>query len=363
MSGARWMRGAVSIALAAVLAGCTAPPPSAPPTTPVAPETTASAPPLTEPETLVADLDAPWSVAFLGEIVLISERDSGDILEVTPGGTRVLGTVTDLYTESEAGLLGLAVDAQQRLYAYSTTREGNRIQRFAVEGAPGSLRLGAPGTIGSGIPHASNHNGGRIAFGPDGMLYATTGDAADRPLSRDLDSLAGKILRMTPDGAVPADNPFPGSLVYSYGHRNPQGLAWSADGTLYASEFGQNTWDELNLIVPGGDYGWPEVEGIAGDRRYIDPIAQWSPGDASPSGIAIVDETIYIAGLRGQRLHVVPMSDPDAAVERYVGEFGRLRAAIAGPDGTLWLLTNNTDGRGEPAPGDDQLIRVPLGAP
>ncbi len=352
---------AVSVVLVAGLTSCgtpadpvlTSPPPLITPT-----PTTAA---LSEPETLLTDLDAPWSVTFFGSTVLVSERDTGNILEVVGGKTRVIGTVADLYTRSEAGLLGLAVDDRGRLYAFSTGDRGNRIQRFELRGDPGSLSLGPAETILDGIPHAGNHNGGRIAFGPDGMLYATTGDAGDRGLSRNLNSLAGKILRMTPDGTVPAGNPFPGSLVYSYGHRNPQGIAWAADGTLYAAEFGQNTWDELNLIVPGGDYGWPEVEGIAGDRRYIDPVLQWRTSDASPSGIAIIGDRVYVASLRGERLHVVPLGDPSAAEERYVGEFGRLRDAVAAPDGTLWLLTNNTDGRGSPASGDDRLIRVGAG--
>ncbi len=355
----------VLAAISLVAAGCRAPSPPAtnppPPSTesPSANPTTSPGP--VEPESLITGLAAPWSVTFFEDAVLISERDTGNILEVTGGQTRVVGTVTDLYTRNEAGLLGLAVDAQGRLYAFSTGNSGNRIQRFELRGAPGALTLGPAETILSGIPHGNTHNGGRIAFGPDGMLYATTGDAGERSHSRDRESLAGKILRMTPDGAVPADNPIPGSLVYSYGHRNPQGIAWASDGTLVAAEFGQNIWDELNVITPGGDYGWPVVEGIAGDARFIDPVLQWQPSAASPSGIAIIGDVVYIAGLRGQRLHVVPLSDISAAQERYLGEFGRLRDAIAAPDGTLWLLTNNTDGRGSPVPGDDRLIRVAAG--
>ncbi|TDO51715.1 glucose/sorbosone dehydrogenase [Kribbella sp. VKM Ac-2527] len=249
---------------------------------------------------------------------------------------------------------------EQPRFLHSTAADGNRIQRFTLEGNPGALRLGAPETILERLPSASYHNGGRIAFGPDGMLYATVGDAGDRESAQDLDALSGKILRMTPTGGVPRNNPFPGSLVYSYGHRNPQGIAWAADGTMYASEFGQNTWDELNTIRPGANYGWPIVEGIAGRREYVDPLQQWSPADASPSGIAVHDDTIVIANLRGQRLRVVPTDRPATSTERFAGTYGRLRDVTNAPDGTLWILTNNTDGRGNPRPDDDHIFRTPL---
>ena len=153
-----------------------------------------------------------------------------------------------------------------------------------------------------GLPAAGNHNGGRIAFGPDGMLYAGAGDAAQGDRAQDLDSLGGKILRMTPDGGIPDDNPFAGSLVYSYGHRNVQGLAWTEDGTMFATEFGQDTWDELNIIEAGGNYGWPIVEGQGGGDEFIDPVQQWRPDAASPSGMAIIGGTIFIANLRGEVL-------------------------------------------------------------
>lgn len=363
--GTEFGTAAIVAAICAVaLLGCGAPPPppptSAPPAataTPAPGDTTAPA----GPEVVASGLSAPWSVAFGEDVVLISERDSGDIREIVADTTRVVGNVEGLYTHGEAGLLGIAIAEPDLLYAYSTTPGGNRVQRFALNGKPGGLSLGSAETILDGIPHGSTHDGGRIAFGPDGMLYVTTGDAGDKRHSQDLRSLGGKVLRMTPDGEAPTDNPFPGSLVWSYGHRNPQGIAWSADGTMFASEFGQDTWDELNIITRGGNYGWPQVEGIADDDRFIDPVQQWRPTDASPSGIAIVGDTIYIANLRGQRLRAVPVPDPTSSTERFTGEFGRLRDAVAAPDGTLWLLTNNTDGRGSPASDDDRLIRVPVG--
>ena len=317
--------------------------------------------PAGNPSVVVTGLRAPWSVALLGETALISERDDGRILEVLPTGTtRLVGTVEGVTHRGESGLLGLAVDDQDALYAYSTGPNGNRIQRYELTGRPGSLGLGTVTTILDGLPSARTHNGGRIAFGPDGMLYATVGDAGRPEKAQEVGVLAGKILRMTPDGGVPAGNPFPGSLVYSYGHRNPQGIAWAADGTMFASEFGQNTWDELNIITPGANYGWPVVEGIERDARFVDPVQQWNPGQASPSGIAIVGGTIFIANLRGRVLRAVPVASPSTSVEFYHDEFGRIRAVEVSPEGDLWFLTNNTDGRGQPSADDDRLMGVPL---
>ncbi|MEZ5189593.1 MAG: PQQ-dependent sugar dehydrogenase [Schumannella sp.] len=208
---------------------------------------------------------------------------------------------------------------------------------------------------------------GRTAFGPDGMLYATTGDAGDPDSAQDESSLSGKILRMTPTGGVPDDNPFPGSLVYSLGHRNPQASPDTRTGQLWAAEFGQDTWDEFNRIEPGGNYGWPVVEGTAADGTasagYIDPWAQWPTDEASPSGLTYIDGTFFLAGLGGERLWAIYV-DEDAgradAVAWYAGEYGRLRDVAPGPDGSLWILTNNTDGRGSPREGDDRILQVRL---
>ncbi|WP_104116827.1 sorbosone dehydrogenase family protein [Arthrobacter sp. B1805] len=310
---------------------------------------------------ITTGLALPWSMAFLGDTLLISERDTARIVELdSAGNRREVGTVEGVRHGGEGGLLGLAVDDQDRLYAYSTGTDGNRIQRLTLDGSPGSLALGDAETLVDDLPSSSNHNGGRIAFGPDGMLYAGVGDAGEPESAQDLDSLAGKILRMTPDGEVPADNPYPGSLVFSHGHRNVQGLAWAADGTMFASEFGQNTWDELNITEAGENYGWPVVEGIADEDGFVDPVQQWSPADASPSGITVADNTVFIANLRGERLRAVPVSDPTTSTEYLVGEYGRLRAVMEAPDGRLWVLTNNTSGRGNPQPGDDRIVSIDL---
>lgn len=313
-----------------------------------------------EEVTIVENLDAPWSIAFDEGTALISERDSARIVEVASDGeVREVGRIDDVAAGGEGGLLGIAVD-DGWLYAYSTGAEGNRVQRFALLGPLGSLELGEPETILAGIPAATSHNGGRIGFGPDGMLYVTVGDAGDPGRAQDQESLSGKILRVTPDGDIPADNPFEGSPVYSLGHRNPQGLTWADDGTLYASEFGQDTWDELNVIEAGSNYGWPTVEGIAGRDGFIDPVRQWTPDAASPSGIAFARGSIFVANLRGERLREVPLDDLAASAEHYTGEYGRLRDVTVAPDGALWLLTNNTDGRGDSVHGDDRVIRLPL---
>lgn len=310
--------------------------------------------------TVTEKLEAPWSIAFHGSSALVSERDSARILEIGADGThREVGIVDGVEASGEGGLLGIAVREEQ-LFAYFTTAHDNRIERFDLTGEPGALVLGSGTTILTGMPAAANHNGGRIAFGPDAMLYATVGDAGNRPTAQDRASLGGKILRMTPDGRVPADNPIPGSLVYSYGHRNPQGITWAPDGRMFASEFGQNTWDELNLIEPGGNYGWPEVEGIAGRAGFIDPVQQWKPSEASPSGMTDVDGFVYLANLRGERLRRVPLDDPTSSTELLNGAYGRLRDVAVAPDGSLWLLSNNTDGRGDPAAGDDRIVRLEL---
>ncbi|GAB2614093.1 PQQ-dependent sugar dehydrogenase [Streptomyces capparidis] len=318
--------------------------------------------------TVATDLDTPWGLAFLpGGDALVASRDTGEVVRVSEGGRkRTVGTVPGVRTADggEGGLLGLAVaptfEQDRYVYAYYTAERDNRIVRMKLEGD----RLGRPATVLAGIPSGTNHIGGRIAFGPDGMLYAGTGERYDADLAQDRSSLGGKILRMRPDGEPAPGNPFPGSVVYSLGHRNVQGLAWDDQGRLWASEFGQNRWDELNLIRPGGNYGWPEVEGKAdgsADRdEYVDPVAQWSTEEASPSGIAYADGAVWLAGLRGRRLWMVPVDGERAGKPKalFTGEYGRLRTVARAADGSLWLSTSNTDGRGTPGADDDRLLRL-----
>jgi glucose/arabinose dehydrogenase len=218
-----------------------------------------------EPTDVVTGLEAPWSVVRLDSgSSFVSLRDSGRVVELTGDGSlRDVATLDGVVHDGESGLLGLAVLAgsPSYLYAYLTTADDNRIVRAPITGDPGSYGLGPVEEVFTGIPAASNHDGGRIAFGPDGMLWATTGDASDDDAAQDETSLGGKVLRLSPTGAVPSDNPMPGSPVWSLGHRNPQGITWDAWGGGWAAEFGQDTWDELNSLAPGANYGWPEVEG------------------------------------------------------------------------------------------------------
>ncbi|GAB2922674.1 PQQ-dependent sugar dehydrogenase [Nonomuraea fastidiosa] len=313
-------------------------------------------------EVSVTGLQVPWGLAFLPDgSALVSERSTGRIMQVRPGQTPTpVATISGVRASGESGLLGIAVSpayAQDGwVYAYFTSTAGdNRLVR---------LKLSAPQTqevLFSGVPSGTIHDGGRIAFGPDGMLYIATGDAGNTSNAQNLNSPAGKILRMTPEGGVPDGNPFPGSRVWSYGHRNVQGLAWDDEGRMYASEFGQNTWDEVNQIVAGGNYGWPVCEGRCGNSSYRDPIVTWSTAEASPSGLTYADGALYVAALRGQRLWTIPLNagTPGTPVAELRSSYGRLRAVAAGPDGHLWVATSNRDGRGAPVAQDDRIIRIP----
>lgn len=259
----------------------------------------------------------------------------------------------------EAGLLGVAVspdfESDRMLYFYFSTGSDNRIVKAELEGR----RLGTPQVIVSGIPQGQIHDGGRLAFGPDGYLYASTGETGDAALAQDKDSLGGKILRMTTDGEPAPGNPFD-SLVWSYGHRNVQGLAFDDQDRLWASEFGYHTYDELNLIEKGRNYGWPEVEGRGGVGGLTDPHVVWSTDVASPSGLAWLDGHVWMASLRGERLWRVDVTGERAAdpSDFFVGEYGRMRTVAVAPDGRLWVLTSNTDGRGFPNDGDDKILLI-----
>lgn len=319
--------------------------------------------------TVAKGLKSPWGLAVLpGGDLLVSSRDEATIsrIDAKTGRTTVLGTVPGVSPAGEGGLLGIAPSpgyaTDHMIYAYFTSASDNRIVRVRYdEREPAGERLGAPDTVFKGIPKGTIHNGGRIAFGPDGMLYAGTGETGRRGLARDRSSLGGKILRMTPDGEPAPGNPFPGSVVYSYGHRNVQGLAWDGHQRLFASEFGQDTWDELNAVKPGGDYGWPEAEGRSSDAGFQDPVAQWHTDEASPSGIAQVNGAIWLAGLRGERLWRVPLdgTSASAAPQAFLtGTYGRLRTVAPAGDGRLWLVTSNTDGRGTPKKGDDRVLEL-----
>ncbi|MFJ3666569.1 PQQ-dependent sugar dehydrogenase [Streptomyces sp. NPDC090106] len=319
--------------------------------------------------TVATGLDTPWGLAPLPEgDLLVSSRDEATITRIDgeTGKKTVLGEVPGVSPAGEGGLMGLALSpdyaSDHMVYAYFTSASDNRVVRMLYQqDRPAGDQLGAPDTVFKGIPKGYIHNGGRIAFGPDGMLYAGTGESGNTGLSQDKDSLGGKILRLTPEGEPAPGNPFPDSPVYSYGHRNVQGLAWDSEQRLFASEFGQDTWDELNAIKPGADYGWPDAEGKGDNAAFQDPIAQWATDDASPSGIAYAEGSIWMAGLKGTRLWRVPLdgtaasADPQAFLE---GEYGRLRTVASAGGDKLWLITSNTDGRGDPKDGDDRVLEL-----
>ncbi|MEU3295628.1 PQQ-dependent sugar dehydrogenase [Streptomyces longwoodensis] len=318
--------------------------------------------------TVAGGLDTPWGLAPVPDgDLLVSSRDAGTItrIDADTGRRTELGEVAGVEPNGEGGLLGIALSpdyaSDHMIYAYLTSASDNRVVRMLHDDKkPAGEQLGAPDTVFKGIPKGVIHNGGRIAFGPDRMLYVGTGETGDRGLAQDKDSLAGKILRLTPEGEPAPGNPF-GSPVYSYGHRNVQGLAWDDKQRLFASEFGQDTWDELNAIKPGGNYGWPEAEGKDDDAAYRNPVAQWHTDDASPSGIAYARGSIWMAGLKGQRLWRIPLkgTQASAAPQDFLeGAYGRLRTVVAAGGDKLWLTTSNTDGRGTPKQGDDRILEL-----
>ncbi len=319
--------------------------------------------------TVATGLDSPWGLAPVGDgDLLVSSRDEATITRIDgeTGKKTELGEVPGVAAEGEGGLLGIALSpdfaSDHMIYAYFTSASDNRIVRMLYnERKPAGEQLGAPDTVFRGIPKGVVHNGGRIAFGPDRMLYAGTGETGDTGLAQDKKSLGGKILRLTPDGEPAPGNPFPGSPVYSYGHRNVQGLAWDRQQRLFASEFGQNTWDELNAVAPGDNYGWPEAEGHADEGGFHNPIAQWNTADASPSGIAYAEGSVWMAGLRGERLWRIPLKGTEASAKPQAfleEEYGRLRTVVAAGGDRLWLVTSNTDGRGDPKPEDDRVLEL-----
>ncbi|MGH8794566.1 MAG: PQQ-dependent sugar dehydrogenase [Stackebrandtia sp.] len=321
-------------------------------------------------EAVATGLETPWGIAFLpDESALVTERDTGKILSITPpeeegkaASVEEVQVIEEAVPSGEGGLLGIAVSPDYKddetIFVYYTAADDNRIA---------SLKLGEdPDPIVTGIPKADHHNGGALAFGPDGMLYAGTGDAGDDERSQDEDSLGGKILRMDDSGDAPGDNPFGDSLVYAKGIRNSQGLTWDAEKQLYAADFGADSADELNRIEAGKNYGWPEVEGVGDDGDFEDPLVVWTPDEASCSGMAYVKPVLVTACLRGERLWTVELTDKGTVTGEpaasLAGELGRLRAVVEAPDGTLWISTSNTDGRGEPRDDDDQIVRVSAGS-
>ena len=316
--------------------------------------------------TIATGLNVPWGIAFLKDgRALVGQRDRGTISVIDPDAAedervQLVGTVPGVFAETGAsrGLLGLALDPddETHLYAFYTMAAEQRIARITLK----DQKLDEIEPILTGIPTGKGHYGGRIAFGPDGFLYAATGDNQRVPTpAQDRSSLAGKILRITKDGKPAKGNPFDDE-IWSWGHRNIEGIAFDDDGRLWASEFGADKADELNLIKKGGNYGWSIFEGESDNPKYVSPKATWGVAECSPAGIAIAQSTLFMAALRGQRLWAVPLDGEQVGTPRdyFVEEFGRLRTVATAPDGSLWLGTSNTDGNGKPRAGDDRLLRV-----
>lgn len=312
-------------------------------------------------DTVVTGLAAPWGLDFLPDgTALVTERDTARVLAIEDGKKREVGRVDQASPRGESGLLGIAIspdfEDDATVFLYVTTAEDNRIVKTTYDGK----QLGELEPILTGIPNGFIHDGGRLEFGPDGHLFASTGEIGEAELAQDRSSLAGKILRITPDGDPAPGNPDPDSPVWSWGHRNVQGLAFDDTGQLWASEFGAQDFDELNRIEEDGNYGWPRFEGTGGTDDFIDPHVVWRTFEASPSGLAWADGRLWMASLRGERLWRVDVEDGRAVNPRdfFVGDHGRLRTVVPAPDGTLWLTTSNRDTRGEPKPGDDRILVI-----
>ncbi len=319
--------------------------------------------------TIIKNITIPWGIGFLPNgNMLITERDAslidlnpetGELVSIPVDGVRVSG---------EGGLLGAAVHPQfsqnNWIYLYLTGTGSNGTMNTVIRYTYNGQALSEKKIIVENIPGARFHNGGRIAFGPDGYLYITTGDAENPPLSQDINSLAGKILRVSDSGAIPTDNPF-GNAVYSYGNRNPQGLTWDTQGRLWSTEHGRSGsksgFDEVNYIVKGGNYGWPDSEGntvlpgTIAPALHSTPDVTWAPGSA-----AYWDGSVFFGGLRGSRLYEAVLSGTQVVElrEYFVNELGRIRTVVLGPDGMLYITTSNRDGRGKVKSGDDKVIRL-----
>jgi glucose/arabinose dehydrogenase len=314
-------------------------------------------------KTVATGLRVPWGITFLPNgSALVSERTTGRIMRVRKGGgtPRVAMKVPGVDTNAgEGGLLGIAVSPRYRsdklVYAYFTSGSDNRIVRFKLGGKVQ--------TVLTGLESSFVHNGGRIAFGPDGKLYAGVGDAGNTSNAQNPRSMNGKILRMNQDGSVPNDNPFKGSRVWTLGHRNVQGLTWDRAGRLWATEFGQNRLDEVNLIRKGRNYGWPNVEGRGSTQngKYTNPKVTWPTSDASPSGVAYARGRLYVGALQGQCVWRIPLKGTKAGkpTRRLANRYGRIRTVVRAPNGSLWVSTSNRDGRGTPRQGDDRIVRIP----
>lgn len=316
--------------------------------------------------TIAGHLHVPWGITFLPDgSALVTERDTGRVLHLTGHGRRwnvhLAGHLAETSVPGgESGLLGITVSPgfshDHRVFLYVSTPTDNRVVRSTYSHG----RLGPAHPVLTGIPRGVHHDGGGLAFGSDGYLYVSTGESGVPSLAPSLHSLGGKVLRVTQSGRPAPGDPFGRSPIWSYGHRNVEGLAVDPHGRLWASEFGDRGFDELNLIHRGGNYGWPYVQGKNGFPKYVDPRAQWPTEEASPSGLAYDAGSFWLGALKGERLWQVPVHGTHTGPPKpwFIGRFGRMRSVVRAPDGNLWVTTSNRDGRGSPAPDDDRILLI-----
>ena len=333
-----------------------------------------NSPPLPAPtidtaEILVTNLDKPWAIAFADERIFVSEK-SGKIHVVTPSG-KLDSPLISLQTPEifGGGLLGITThpdfENNHYLYAYYTYEENENLWNKVIRITEENSKAVDVITILDKIPGSAFSNGGVIKFGPDGKLYVGTGsvsDYSDEP--QNLDSLAGKILRLNDDGTIPSDNPFEKSYVFTLGHRNPTGLAWNSQGQMYATDSGPTKNDEINLIKAGSNYGWPEVRCFSKIVNLVNPLECFDPG-LEPGGIIFysgdkfdIDNQMILATQKATNLFKVQINDDGVNLDRILSGVGRIRDVGQGPDGYVYIITTNTDGKAFPAPDDDKLLRI-----
>lgn len=312
------------------------------------------------------NLETPWSIAFLPNYDILFTERNGSLKLISNNNITTIEKISDVLEYGEGGLMGLTLHpnfSQNKylyvMYTYQGERNNtrNRVVRYKFDNS--SLSEGI--IIIDNIPGAIYHNGGRIKFGPDGYLYATTGDSLEPSLAQNTTSLAGKILRVTDDGKAAPGNPF-NNLVYSYGHRNPQGIAWDSSERLWQTEHGRSSpsgYDEVNIILSGRNYGWPEIQGAETRSGMQPPLAQSGDETWAPGGAVFLRDSLFYTGLRGEALYELRIENENALITKhFLNEFGRIRDVILGPDKLIYITTSNRDGRGNPSTGDDRILKI-----